>query len=196
MITSKMPRAGPSLLHDRAPGIRPQRRPRTRSCPAPAAAEGHHGGPCVVSGAMSSMADDERRQAIGQWSVGTPPHTGGRRPWPSIPICSESGGDRPAVLDGAAADLGRADGDRTKRVYEGPEPTDGFRVLVDRLWPRGLSKDDAALDLWAKDVAPSSMLRSWFSVSRAAWSVRRYGVVTAVSSSGFARAREKLGASA
>jgi uncharacterized protein YeaO (DUF488 family) len=60
---------------------------------------------------------------------------------------------------------------KTKRVYEGPEPTDGFRVLVDRLWPRGLSKDDAALDLWANDVAPSSMLRSWFSVSRAAWSV-------------------------
>lgn len=51
---------------------------------------------------------------------------------------------------------------RTRRVYEEPEPTDGFRVLVDRLWPRGLSKDDAALDLWAKDVAPSSMLRSWF----------------------------------
>ena len=51
---------------------------------------------------------------------------------------------------------------KTKRVYEWPEPTDGFRVLVDRLWPRGLSKDDAALDLWAKDVAPSSMLRSWF----------------------------------
>lgn len=51
---------------------------------------------------------------------------------------------------------------KTKRVYERPEPTDGFRVLVDRLWPRGLSKDDAALDLWAKGVAPSSMLRSWF----------------------------------
>lgn len=51
---------------------------------------------------------------------------------------------------------------KTKRVYEGPEPSDGFRVLVDRLWPRGLSKDDVALDLWAKDVAPSSELRSWF----------------------------------
>ena len=51
---------------------------------------------------------------------------------------------------------------KTKRVYEGPEPTDGFRVLVDRLWPRGLSKGDAALDLWAKEVAPSSVLRSWF----------------------------------
>lgn len=51
---------------------------------------------------------------------------------------------------------------KTKRIYEGAEPADGFRVLVDRLWPRGLSKDDAALDLWAKDVAPSSSLRSWF----------------------------------
>jgi uncharacterized protein YeaO (DUF488 family) len=50
----------------------------------------------------------------------------------------------------------------TKRVYAGPAPTDGFRVLVDRLWPRGLSKDAAALDLWAKDVAPSSELRNWF----------------------------------
>ena len=51
---------------------------------------------------------------------------------------------------------------KMKRVYEGPETTDGFRVLVDRLWPRGLSKDDASLDLWAKDVAPSPALRSWF----------------------------------
>jgi len=166
-----MPRAGPSLLHDRAPGIRPQRRPRTRSCPASAAAEGHHGGPCVVSGAMSSMADDERRQAIGQWWW---------VPRRTLETADRGHGSRFAQSMGATGRLfwtaqrrylGRADGDRTKRVYEGPEPTDGFRVLVDRLWPRGLSKDDAALDLWANDVAPSSMLRSWFSVSRAAWSV-------------------------
>ncbi|MBB5790298.1 DUF488 domain-containing protein [Jiangella mangrovi] len=51
---------------------------------------------------------------------------------------------------------------RTRRVYEGQGPADGLRVLVDRLWPRGLSKDAAAVDVWAKEVAPSSMLRTWF----------------------------------
>ena len=49
-----------------------------------------------------------------------------------------------------------------KRVYDAPEPSDGFRVLVDRLWPRGVSKEDAALDLWFKDIAPSPDLRKWF----------------------------------
>ncbi|NLP83459.1 DUF488 family protein [Microbacterium sp. CFH 90308] len=51
---------------------------------------------------------------------------------------------------------------RTKRVYDDPAPADGFRVLVDRLWPRGLSKEWAALDLWAKEVAPSTELRRAF----------------------------------
>lgn len=51
---------------------------------------------------------------------------------------------------------------QTKRIYEEPEPEDGTRVLVDRLWPRGVSKEDAALDRWAKDVAPSDELRNWF----------------------------------
>lgn len=49
-----------------------------------------------------------------------------------------------------------------KRVYEPPEPEDGARVLVDRLWPRGLTKEDAAIDLWAKHLAPSHELRRWF----------------------------------
>jgi uncharacterized protein YeaO (DUF488 family) len=49
-----------------------------------------------------------------------------------------------------------------KRVYERPSPTDGVRILVDRLWPRGLSKDAAALDHWCKDIAPSTELRKWF----------------------------------
>ena len=49
-----------------------------------------------------------------------------------------------------------------KRVYDEPSEQDGTRVLVDRLWPRGLTKDDAALDLWAKDLAPSTDLRKWF----------------------------------
>ncbi|MGZ5926448.1 MAG: DUF488 domain-containing protein [Rhizomicrobium sp.] len=50
----------------------------------------------------------------------------------------------------------------TKRVYDPPSPDDGFRVLVDRLWPRGVTKQAAALDLWAKDVAPSPDLRKEF----------------------------------
>jgi uncharacterized protein YeaO (DUF488 family) len=49
-----------------------------------------------------------------------------------------------------------------KRIYEPPSPTDGIRVLVDRLWPRGLKKTDADLALWMKDVAPSPGLRVWF----------------------------------
>ncbi|MEU8917609.1 DUF488 family protein, N3 subclade [Streptomyces nigrescens] len=51
---------------------------------------------------------------------------------------------------------------RVRRVYESPEPSDGARVLVDRLWPRGLSKGDAQLTEWCKDVAPSSELRRWY----------------------------------
>ena len=51
---------------------------------------------------------------------------------------------------------------RIKRVYEEAETADGLRVLVDRLWPRGLKKDKAALDLWLKDAAPSPKLRQWF----------------------------------
>ncbi|HKD47083.1 MAG TPA: DUF488 family protein [Rhizomicrobium sp.] len=49
-----------------------------------------------------------------------------------------------------------------KRVYDPPKPSDGFRVLVDRLWPRGLTKEKASLDLWAKEVAPSPDLRREF----------------------------------
>lgn len=49
-----------------------------------------------------------------------------------------------------------------KRIYEAPAPEDGFRVLVDRLWPRGVSKEDAALGLWLPAIAPSVRLRKWF----------------------------------
>lgn len=48
---------------------------------------------------------------------------------------------------------------RLKRAYDTASPEDGFRVLIDRLWPRGVSKEGAAIDLWAKDIAPSSQLR-------------------------------------
>ena len=51
---------------------------------------------------------------------------------------------------------------RIRRVYEKPGPDDGFRVLVDRLWPRGVRKEDLPYDLWAKEIAPSPGLRSWF----------------------------------
>lgn len=51
---------------------------------------------------------------------------------------------------------------RIKRVYEAPEKSDGFRVLVDRVWPRGVRKPDAKLDEWLKDAAPSTELRRWF----------------------------------
>ncbi|CAN5405864.1 DUF488 domain-containing protein [soil metagenome] len=51
---------------------------------------------------------------------------------------------------------------RVKRVYAPPAPDDGLRVLVDRIWPRGISKAAAAVDLWLKDVAPSTELRKWF----------------------------------
>jgi len=51
---------------------------------------------------------------------------------------------------------------RVRRVYDDPEPADGARVLVDRLWPRGLAKSKAALDDWCKDVAPSDELRKWY----------------------------------
>lgn len=49
-----------------------------------------------------------------------------------------------------------------KRVYEAPSGEDGYRVLVDRLWPRGLTKEAAAVDEWAKDLAPSAGLRKWY----------------------------------
>lgn len=51
---------------------------------------------------------------------------------------------------------------RVRRIYEDPSPDDGTRVLVDRLWPRGVSKADAHLDEWCKDVAPSPELRKWY----------------------------------
>jgi len=51
---------------------------------------------------------------------------------------------------------------RTKRVYEPAEQSDGYRVLIDRLWPRGVSRERARLDEWARDLAPSSGLRKWF----------------------------------
>lgn len=65
---------------------------------------------------------------------------------------------------------------KTKRVYEDRDEADGHRVLVDRLWPRGLSKEEAKLDDWMKDVAPSDELREWFDHDPEKWEgfVERY----------------------
>lgn len=58
---------------------------------------------------------------------------------------------------------------RSKRVYESASEQDGVRVLVDRLWPRGLSKDKANIDLWLKEIAPDNSLRKWFSHDPEKW---------------------------
>jgi uncharacterized protein YeaO (DUF488 family) len=58
---------------------------------------------------------------------------------------------------------------KAKRVYEQKATDDGYRVLVDRLWPRGLSKEKASIDLWMKEVAPSNELRKWFAHDPAKW---------------------------
>ena len=58
---------------------------------------------------------------------------------------------------------------RTKRVYEKPARDDGYRVLVDRLWPRGLTKEKAAADLWMKEIAPSDALRKKFHDEAGSW---------------------------
>ena len=66
---------------------------------------------------------------------------------------------------------------RLKRAYEAAASSDGLRVLVDRLWPRGVTKDAAAVDLWLKDLAPSTELRKWFGHDPQRWPEfqRRYG---------------------
>jgi len=63
-----------------------------------------------------------------------------------------------------------------KRAYDDPSPQDGYRVLVDRLWPRGISKETARLDAWPKEVAPTVELRKWFHADRSRWGEfrRRY----------------------
>ena len=65
---------------------------------------------------------------------------------------------------------------KLKRAYDKPAAADGTRVLVDRLWPRGVKKSEAAIDLWAKDLAPSTDLRKWFGHDPERWTEfkRRY----------------------
>jgi uncharacterized protein YeaO (DUF488 family) len=65
---------------------------------------------------------------------------------------------------------------RLRRIYEPPSKDDGTRILVERLWPRGVSKEKAAIDLWLKDIAPSPPLRKWYSHDTSKWDEfrRRY----------------------
>ena len=58
---------------------------------------------------------------------------------------------------------------KLRRAYDPAERTDGVRILVDRLWPRGLRRDDACIDQWVKDLAPSNELRKWFGHDPARW---------------------------
>ncbi|MER2535030.1 MAG: DUF488 domain-containing protein [Rhizobiaceae bacterium] len=80
-----------------------------------------------------------------------------------------------------------------KRVYEPPSDGDGLRVLVDRLWPRGLSKADAAVDLWLKDIAPSPALRRLFGHDPGKWSEfrHRYRAELAENAAGVEALRER-----
>jgi uncharacterized protein YeaO (DUF488 family) len=81
-----------------------------------------------------------------------------------------------------------------KRAYGKPDQQDGFRVLVERLWPRGLKKEAVALDLWLKDVAPSPELRRWFGHDPARWEefCRRYWLELAERPAAVQVLREKL----
>jgi uncharacterized protein YeaO (DUF488 family) len=81
-----------------------------------------------------------------------------------------------------------------KRAYLPPAPDDGFRVLVERLWPRGLKKEALALDLWLKDIAPSPELRRWFGHDPAKWEefCRRYWAELAGRPATLALLREKV----
>ncbi len=83
---------------------------------------------------------------------------------------------------------------RVKRIYDEADDTDGFRVLVDRLWPRGVNNQDAAIDLWLRDIAPSAELRRWFGHDPARWPefCRRYGKELASKTTETALLRKKM----
>jgi len=84
---------------------------------------------------------------------------------------------------------------KIKRAYDPLEKTDGFRVLVDRLWPRGVSKTTARIDLWLKEIAPSDALRKWFGHDPEKWSEfrKRYVRELACKPEAVAQIREHVG---
>lgn len=84
---------------------------------------------------------------------------------------------------------------RTKRIYEDPEKSDGRRILVDRLWPRGVSKEKAKIEYWAKEISPSNELRHWYQHDPDKWSEfrRRYFKELSQNPDGVTELRSKLG---
>ena len=87
---------------------------------------------------------------------------------------------------------------RIKRVYEAPARGDGRRILVDRLWPRGMTKEAAKIDYWAKAIAPSSALRQWYGHEPQKWPEfrKRYFAELAANPEGVAQLRKELGGGA
>ena len=83
---------------------------------------------------------------------------------------------------------------RTKRIYEEPAKADGRRILVDRLWPRGLSKANAKIDFWARAISPSNELRRWYQHDPSKWDEfrRRYFAELDANPSGVAELRSQL----
>lgn len=83
---------------------------------------------------------------------------------------------------------------KVKRIYEAPDPGDGTRVFVDRLWARGLTKEKAALDLWLKDAGPTTELRKWFAHDPAKWEEfqKRYRAELEENHEVIARLREEM----
>jgi uncharacterized protein YeaO (DUF488 family) len=79
-----------------------------------------------------------------------------------------------------------------KRVYEAASPSDGVRVLVDRLWPRGLKKEDAAVKFWLRELAPSNELRQWFHANSEGWRMFRKRYLKELVSAEGSAAVEKL----
>lgn len=83
-----------------------------------------------------------------------------------------------------------------RRAYDPPDETDGARILVDRLWPRGLAKNKAHIDHWAKEIAPSDALRRWFGHDPARWEEfrRRYGEELRQNADAVSALRQRIGA--
>src|SRR5690349_7224333 len=84
---------------------------------------------------------------------------------------------------------------KIKRIYESPSPADGQRILVDRLWPRGLTKAAARVDHWAREIAPSNELRNWYGHDPAKWTAfrKRYAAELDALPEGVAELRKLLG---
>ena len=81
---------------------------------------------------------------------------------------------------------------QVKRVYEKPSNNDGTRVLVDRLWPRGLKKEAVAADAWLRDIAPSDELRKWYHANPAQWATFRKRYLKELTAPAGAKAVEEL----